>query len=133
MRDLFFATLVGRVEVYRNIRKDCYSIRDKKSGLVVEHTNGPLALENCILKVSKAGRERVLRERRKNIHAVIEGDILEVVPELEWTPLTYNPYKYESFVDRETQQPVLAAQYVLFTPEKAFYGGTSGQELGLRR
>ena len=111
---------MGRVEIYRNIRKQCYSVRDKTSGLVIEHTLGPLTLENCVLKVSQAGRQRVLAKKRKNVHAWIEGDIVDT-PDVEWNTLSYNPYKNETFIDKTTGSAIYSAQYVMLTAEGARY------------
>ena len=66
-----------------------------------------------MMKVNKKGRERVLREKRKNVHAGISGylsqkffsDAWDDITEKELTEITYNPYKYESFVDKDTKKP----------------------------
>lgn len=65
---------IQRVQVYRNVNKAgvTYSIRDAKSKLVLGHTNAVL-LSNCEFVVSEAGRQRVHREGKKNIHAWVEG------------------------------------------------------------
>ena len=54
-----------RVEVYWNLRKNCYSVRDCKTGRVVEHTNS-LWIRNALFVVRQAGREKVLRDKQKN-------------------------------------------------------------------
>ena len=50
-------------------------------------------------KVSDAGRKRVLREKKKNVHAYVQGTIgnLHTAQSSAYN-VTYNPYKYESFV-----------------------------------
>jgi len=50
-------------------------------------------------KVSRAGRERVLREGRKNVHAGLVGNLIhnEFSP-FHGVKITYNPHKYDSFV-----------------------------------
>ena len=62
-----------QVDVYRNLRKNTFSIRHK--GKVIGHSNRIL-MTNCSFIVSQKGRERVLRERRKNVHAIIRGNLL---------------------------------------------------------
>ena len=58
------------VQVYKNLHKsraadkNIYSVRNKKSGLVINHVEN-IELKNVIFKVSEAGRQRVLKERRK--------------------------------------------------------------------
>ena len=61
------------VYVYKNLHKDCWSVR--QDGLVKAHAK-ELSLHSCVFKVSKHGRARVLKEKRKNVHAGIEGYIL---------------------------------------------------------
>jgi len=76
-------------------------------GRVVAHEDF-VVLKDAKPKVSKAGRERVLREKRKNVHAGVVGEwIKEDVPEEEAevfaaTPymVTYNPYKADHFYYR---------------------------------
>jgi hypothetical protein len=62
------------VEVYRNLHKDCWSVRDSKTRLVISHVDY-IHLQNATLVVRPAGREKVLREKRKNVHAFIKGTV----------------------------------------------------------
>ena len=63
-------------------------------------------LENVTFKVSEAGRQRVLREGRKNVHAYIIGDLVDGRPLTEGETVTYNPYKFSSFVLKDTEAPI---------------------------
>jgi len=108
------------VFVYKNLHKDCWSV--KQDGLVKAHTTS-LAMHSCTFKVSEAGRKRVLNEQRKNVHAGIQGYIEEQVG--NWIdshptarPVTYNPYKYENFVDKDTEQMVDYAIAVRLEPKQ---------------
>lgn len=50
-------------------------------------------------KVSQAGRERVLREGRKNVHAGLVGVLIHTEHQpFHGEKITYNPYKYDGFV-----------------------------------
>ena len=50
-------------------------------------------------KVSQAGRRKVLREGRKNVHAGLVGTLIHMENQpFHGEKITYNPYKYESFV-----------------------------------
>ena len=100
-----------KVFVYFNLHKKVFSVKalegDMK-GRVVAHRN-EVTLHDVTFKVSEAGRQRVLREKRKNVHAGAVGqwdDRLQLVigPEV-----TYNPYKYDSFVTRVGEFPVKSA------------------------
>lgn len=66
-----------RVDVYKNLRKDCWSVRSRMKGpnygKVVAHLK-QLALHNVHFKVSEPGRLRVLKSRQKNVHAVARGE-----------------------------------------------------------
>ena len=96
-----------RVEVYWNIRKKCYSVRHK--GKVIAHVPY-VVLKDVRWVVQPAGRRRVLRERKKNVHAFARGTWLYGNDELQLTndelrltrrmPIIYNPYKHHRFVLR---------------------------------
>lgn len=96
------------VKVYWNLHRHLYSVQQR--GLVVGHTES-IALKDVKFKVSQAGRDRVLKEKRKNVHAFIVGT---VAPDsmAGSTRITYNPYKFTSFVDREHLTPVFSAKSV---------------------
>lgn len=70
---------------------------------------------------SWAGRERVLRERRKNVHAFLRGTpTTDAPPEGEPVRVTYNPYTSGSFVVVGTNEPITAARYAEVRPEGVF-------------
>jgi hypothetical protein len=111
-----------RVFVYFNLHKKCFSIKaleGERKGLVIAHRD-LVVLENCRFKVSEAGRQRVLREKRKNVHAGVSGTWTETVRDnadfehlsILGRAVTYNPYKYDSFVIRATEQTVDRADVV---------------------
>jgi len=91
-----------KVFIYKNLHKDCWSV--KQDGLVKMHTHD-LSLFDCSFRVNAKGRDKVLKEKRKNVHAGISGyididwDEDGVSREGQQTKLAmYNPYKYKSFV-----------------------------------
>lgn len=104
------------VYVYRNLHRNCWSIRHARSRKVLLHAD-ELMLNDASFKVSQAGRQRVLRERRKNVHAGVQGT-LDLMPELparaRWKQVAYNPYRFSSFVLSRTGEQVSAARSVLF-------------------
>ena len=82
------------VKVYWNLHRKCYSVQQK--GLVVGHAEN-IALKNVTFKVNESGRQRVLKERRKNVHAFVTG-LLDDSSNRYWdVKVVYNPYKYNSF------------------------------------
>lgn len=74
-----------RVEVYKNIHatkaagQPVYSVRLKSTGVVVQHCTR-VELSDPHFVVSEAGRQRVLAEGRKNVHAWVEGTLKWCVP-----------------------------------------------------
>ena len=101
-----------RVQVYFNLPKRVWSVR--QSGLVVEHTKA-IVLRDVRFLVGKAGREKVLKEQRKNVHAYASGYVckpedLPTIPE-RINAVTYNPYKHETFVYVENGAACLTADY----------------------
>lgn len=106
-----------KVFVYFNLHKQVFSVKalegDDK-GKVIAHRN-EVTLSNVRFKVSEAGRQRVLRERRKNVHAGVVGEWTDVIDQKickkSKISVTYNPYKYNSFVLYDNRQPVLTARH----------------------
>ena len=119
-----------KVEIYRNLHKDCFSIR--RRGRVVGHLQDChyLRLNNVKFVVQPAGHKRVLREKKKNVHAFVRGEaVFEGMPdrwtegwgESEWhiapfhTEVTYNPYKGNTFYYTHSGFPITEADEVLIT------------------
>lgn len=93
-----------KVFVYFNLHKRVFSVKaleGKDKGRVIGHRTS-LAIDNPVFKVSEAGRQRVVRERRKNVHAGVVGFVTSsydwTKEEVLWTPVLYNPYMFSSFV-----------------------------------
>ena len=98
-----------KVFVYFNLHKKVFSVKaleGEHKGRVVAHRR-ELSLRYVEFKVSEAGRQRVLREKRKNVHAGVVGywdDTNHSVDnEIE---VTYNPYKYDSFVFKHNESAI---------------------------
>jgi hypothetical protein len=110
-----------RSEVYFNLHKHLFSM--VQNGLVVLHSES-IVLTEVTFKVSEAGRQRVLRERRKNVHAKVYGDFQGTwegdIPE-DFRRAHYNPYDFDSFVDRETLEPIFEANEVILQDKKIWY------------
>jgi len=63
-----------RVFVYRNLHQDCWSVKSKETGRVVAHADR-VELSDVEFKVSEPGRQRVLKEQSKNVHAGLVGTL----------------------------------------------------------
>lgn len=109
--------LIGlEVETYYNLHRHTFSIRDRKTRLVVGHAES-VYLTDVTFHVSEAGRQRVLRERRKNVHAFVRGTVTDIDDPWwdEWLDseqvcglASYNPYKGGHFVDMWANGATLA-------------------------
>lgn len=60
------------IDVYYNVRQKMFSCR--KDGRVIGHAT-TLKVENARFVVQEAGRLRVLRTGRKNVHAFVRGEV----------------------------------------------------------
>jgi len=83
-----------KVRVYRNLHKDCISV--KQDGLVRCHATN-VVLKDCKFIVSEAGQRRVRNEKKKNVHAFVEGYVVDARRSLElldfgWSSVYYDPY-----------------------------------------
>ena len=100
-----------RVEVYFNLHKHLFSVRSARSGRVILHTD-KVHIRNPEFVVRQGGRQRVLKERKKNVHAFVRGDATyfsdKDCPTLD--TIGYNPFKYDSFVKMPDETPVHQAE-----------------------
>ena len=72
----------------------------------------------------KSGRDRVLREGKKNVHAFVRGDITvfdDFDPDyLDYSLVMYNPYKHDTFVDVCDVRPVRTAKRAVLQLEPRY-------------
>jgi len=104
-----------KIRVYYNFRKKLFSVQEKVNGKwkVVEHTN-ELFIRNAAFKVSEAGRQRVLKQKRKNVHAFILGERFPFIPKsfVYRDEVSYNPYNGPNFMVTAEKKPLDWAKYV---------------------
>ena len=92
-----------KVEIYRNLHNNTFSVR--RDGKVVRHIENfeILRLTDAKFAVQPAGRAKVIREKKKNVHAFIRGTVdkeggnLGEAPPHEIFEVSYNPYKSDMF------------------------------------
>jgi hypothetical protein len=109
-----------RVYAYRNLNKDCYSYKEKKSGKVAGYSE-ELVIKDASFVVSEAQRQWVLKHKQRQVHAWVCGELVGKAPAGEWRLVRYNPYVKDSFFDAETGAPIASARYVhLRTDGKAY-------------
>jgi hypothetical protein len=117
-------SLIGeRVMVYYNLHKHTFSVQ--KNGIVVFHADY-LKLKDVEFRVRVGGKEKVRKEKSKNVHAFVIGileDFCEYpCEEMPEEPvgeiITYNPYLYDSFVYKKTKEPLYNANEVVMINSK---------------
>lgn len=129
-----------RVFVYYNLHRKLWSVKaleGENKGRVIAHAEAVL-LADASGKVSEAGRQRVLREKRKNVHAGIVGTLagldgeaiqglVDIVHGQRGTygMITYNPYKYKSFVWVQGGRPFDKAPSVYLGSNRAVHAQTA--------
>jgi hypothetical protein len=138
-----------KVEVYFNLHNHLWSVRalsGRDKGRVIGHAS-KVMIRDARFAVQAAGRAKVLKERQKNVHAFVRGDLegavwsyadkamtlRESIDFTSWEQsdaryathatrygceVTYNPYRYATFVDRVTEEPVQAAPVVYLTSDR---------------
>ena len=123
--------------VYFNLHRKVWSIKaleGPNKGRVIAHSK-VIEMSDCTFKVSEAGRQRVIRDKRKNVHAGIVGIVRTIGENVEkrfwvlwygghptYSPVTYNPYKFSTFVQRSTETPVTSARWALLDAETRTVG-----------
>ena len=68
-----------RVQAYWNLHRKCWSVvalEGGQKGRVISHT-GYVSIKDARLVVQEGGRQRVLKEKKKNVHAFARGTLVE--------------------------------------------------------
>ena len=116
-------------KVYRNLHNGKLSIKNSASGLVVGHCD-EVNMFLCDLRASTKGVERIRRLKQRSVVATVNGgitwmkgftpfkgrDVRTCTGDLvggSWDSVTFNPYKYKTFVYRDTEKPIYSARIVV--------------------
>lgn len=105
----------ARYYIYWNLHKKQWSVRYK--GKVIAHS-GTVSCSRVNFKVGEKGRQRVLLEKRKNVHAYVVADRIDFPDNVNVKPLCmvrYNPYENSTFVT-DIGAPIFTAGKVLLLP-----------------
>ena len=77
-----------------------------------------IRMENVRFHVSESGRQRVLAEKKKNVHAFVEGDVVNRIGSAgDLVNVSYNPYKSAKFI-LDSGKPIEQASAVLIIHKK---------------
>lgn len=114
-----------KVDIYYNLHRHCWSVVAREGadrGRVVTHLPRAVLAE-ATLVVREGGRQRVLQERRKNVHAFVRGRLLPEGTESPdgMRPISYNPYEAGHFTLRDdaARPPVRQAALVVLEGRRA--------------
>jgi hypothetical protein len=76
-----------------------------------------IILQNPRFLISEKGRQRVIREKRKNVHCYIAGEeYFGYLNNRSFKFISYNPYKAGHFVDEEGKK-IEAGSFIELTVE----------------
>jgi len=100
-----------KVMVHYNLNKHTFSITYKNK--LITHADH-IKLNDVEFRVRPGGRARVLEDKQKNVHAFVIGTLLEYCKypceslpnETNNNIVTYDPYKYSSYVMKDTKEPI---------------------------
>lgn len=95
-------------------------------GRVIDHADS-LELTNCTFKVRTSGREKVVREKRKNVHAFVVGHYFpmsknKVLKPHGWDSISYDPYRGPTFFDTKRYRSPEYAASVVFCDDGSVWG-----------
>jgi hypothetical protein len=105
------------VMVYYNLHKHTFSVTYKSK--VILHADY-VKLKDVEFRVRGGGKEKVRSDKRKNVHAFVIGKLIDyceypckdLPEESSDKVITYDPYKYDSFVYKNDEKPVHSAKEV---------------------
>lgn len=111
-------------QIYRNLNKPGFcSIR--QSGLVKNHAQELIAF-GCDFHVGESGRLRVIKNRRKNVHAWVKVRNYEIKQNVNtdgMQELYYDPYYTQHFHSLVDGTIVYSADVVVYKNNRIFSGG----------
>jgi len=110
--------------VYRNLNNGQWSIQQRREGkwVVVGYAEH-IDMLNPVTRQSVAGRDRARRDGVRNVHCMVEGTLSNVraEPMTCTKAITYNPFKHDTLVYRDTGRDFAAGDFAQFTKEQTMY------------
>lgn len=106
-----------RVDVYYNLNKHIFSVRHK--GIVILHTQH-LSLKDAKFVVSEVGRQKAIRNKRKNVNGVARGILVSIDKpvieessrEITYLPFSHNHFFYADSAESGEYQNVESSKFV---------------------
>jgi|APHM01.1.fsa_nt_gi hypothetical protein len=116
-----------QVDIYRNLHKGGYSVKNKESGtdgydrVIDESPVDSITVTDVEFVIWEGKQQQVREQQCKNAHAFVRGEwvdeSVQMIADRQTEPLTYDPYKYDTFVHAETEEPVTTAEVVRLDSE----------------
>lgn len=114
------------ISKFRKGESACISVRNLPN-YQVEYF-GTVAMKDVSFAVQKAGLKRFRATGQKNVHAYVRGEVItsignQIAPARkgQWREAYYNPMHTDTFVDRETGNPVHSASGAYLVGNKVYY------------
>ena len=115
------------VRVFMNHKHQCYSIFQNGA---VRASARQVRLQDVELRVRESGRQKMLRENRRTIHAFAVGRLIDHIHPsdhgrdlgaLDGRRLRYSPREAGWFMDAQSREPVASASLVQFGEDGVTY------------
>lgn len=116
-----------QVDIYRNLNSGGYSVKNMEYGtdgygcVVDDSPVDSITVTDVEFIIYEGKQQQVREQQRKNAHAFVRGEwvteSVQICSDTQTEPLTYDPYKYDSFVHADTEEPVETAKMVRLDSE----------------
>lgn len=115
----------GLVAAYRNLhfkQEIVYSVRDRKRDRLIAYTPA-ITLRDAVFRIKASEQRRAVLRHERNVHAFADGFVVPTGQDgIEgWRTARYNVFKWDTFVDADTETPILRARYVHLGPSGMLY------------
>lgn len=124
------------VRGYRDLNSknsELFSIQGKGgplSGKVLDHSVS-VVIENAIFNVRAGGQRRTRVEKRRCVHAFVEGQLAQVKKDKiktlsnDWIEVTYNPFYTDTFIEKSSARAVFKAKKAILQQGSVWCQGVS--------
>ena len=114
------------VDLYCNLRTKGGSLRAVRGPLAgrVIATPHHVVLKDVTFRINRGGQARARREGQRVVHAFARGTVVAADRAIGAVRVTYNPYRHETFVRADTQEPVHQAERLTLDGKTCWCTGT---------
>jgi len=129
-------TLGMSVRGYRDLNSknsELFSIQGKGgplSGKVIDHSVS-VAIDDATFNVRAGGQRRTRVEKRRCVHAFVEGQLTQVKKDnittldSDWIEVTYNPFYTDTFIEKSSDRAVYKAKKAILQQGSVWCKGLS--------